>query len=64
MGRSPARFDFAKLENLNGHYMRETSDEELVQALEDLLPELGPERGLGRTFTPALRAKFMAAMPG
>ena len=23
IGRSPARFDFAKLENLNGHYMRQ-----------------------------------------
>ena len=26
IGRSPARFDFAKLENLNGHYMRTTAD--------------------------------------
>ena len=24
IGRSPARFDFAKLENLNGHYIRAT----------------------------------------
>ena len=24
VGRSPARFDFAKLENINGHYMRAT----------------------------------------
>jgi len=30
VGRSPARFDFAKLENLNGHYMREADDERLV----------------------------------
>ena len=26
IGRSPARFDFAKLENLNGHYIRQTAD--------------------------------------
>src|SRR6184192_1205437 len=26
VGRSPARFDFAKLENLNGHYIRATPD--------------------------------------
>ena len=32
IGRSPARFDFAKLENINGHYMRQTRDEELVAA--------------------------------
>ena len=26
IGRSPARFDFAKLESLNGHYMRASAD--------------------------------------
>ena len=26
IGRSPARFDFAKLESLNGHYMRSSAD--------------------------------------
>jgi glutamyl-tRNA synthetase len=64
IGRSPARFDFAKLESLNGHYMRLSSDEDLVEALEVILPEIGPERGLGRTFPPALRRKLLAAMPG
>lgn len=65
IGRSPARFDFAKLENLNGHYMRQAKDEDLVNAIEDLLPELGgDEHHLGRKFTPALREKLTAAMPG
>jgi glutamyl-tRNA synthetase len=64
IGRSPARFDFAKLENLNGIYMRQADDGHLVDALEDLLPELGPERHLDRSFTPALREKLTAAMPG
>jgi glutamyl-tRNA synthetase len=65
IGRSPARFDFAKLENINGHYMRQANDEELVDAIEELLPELGgDEHHLGRTFTPALRSKLAAAMPG
>ncbi len=64
IGRSPARFDFAKLESLNGHYMRLSSDEDLVEALEVILPEIGPERGLGRTVPPALRLKLLAAMPG
>ena len=31
IGRSPARFDFAKLENINGHYMRQSDDERLVR---------------------------------
>jgi glutamyl-tRNA synthetase len=30
VGRSPARFDPKKLENLNGHYLREASDERLA----------------------------------
>ncbi len=40
IGRSAARFDFAKLENLNGHYLRATPDAEIVQRLKTLIPEL------------------------
>src|SRR3712207_1643729 len=43
IGRSPARFDFAKLENLNGHYMRQSADEDLVRAIEVILPEIRSE---------------------
>jgi glutamyl-tRNA synthetase len=64
VGRSPARFDFAKLENINGHYMRAADDRALVNAMEAILPEVGPERGLGPTFDPALKQKLLAAMPG
>jgi glutamyl-tRNA synthetase len=64
IGRSPSRFDFAKLENLNGHYMRQTNDEDLADAIEEILPEIGGERGIGHTFGPALREKLIAAMPG
>jgi len=31
VGKSPSRFDIKKLENLNGHYIRETDDEVLAQ---------------------------------
>ena len=37
VGRSAARFDFAKLENLNGHYIRHADDQSLVTMLEGLL---------------------------
>src|SRR5262250_1642332 len=37
IGRSAARFDFAKLENLNGHYIRQTDDKILVKMFEDVL---------------------------
>jgi glutamyl-tRNA synthetase len=30
VGKSPSRFDFRKLENLNGHYIREADDERLA----------------------------------
>ena len=30
VGKSPSRFDFAKLENVNGHYLREADDARLV----------------------------------
>ncbi len=49
IGRSPARFDFMKLANLNGHYIRQTPDEELVRAIEAMLPEIGAAHGLGPT---------------
>ena len=37
VGRSAARFDFAKLESLNGHYIRNSDDQTLVAAFEDVL---------------------------
>jgi len=64
IGRSPARFDFAKLEHINGHYMRSSDDETLVKAIEDVLPIVGAEKGLPTALSPELRAKFLAAMPG
>jgi glutamyl-tRNA synthetase len=64
IGRSPARFDYAKLESLNGLYMRQSSDRDLLDALKVILPEIGPPRGLAPTLSPELEAKFLAAMPG
>jgi glutamyl-tRNA synthetase len=37
VGKSAARFDFAKLENLNGQHIRATPDAELVAAVEALI---------------------------
>jgi glutamyl-tRNA synthetase len=64
IGRSPARFDFAKLENLNGHYMRQTADADLLAEMERVLPHVagGPE--LAAKLTPELREKLLAAMAG
>ncbi len=45
IGKSPARFDFAKLENLNGHYIRHLDDDGLLNELIAFLPyaEGGPD---------------------
>lgn len=37
IGRSPSRFDFAKLDNLNAHYMRLADDARLVGLIVPLI---------------------------
>src|SRR6202140_4721604 len=63
IGRSPARFDFAKLENLDGHYTRHSSDADLLAAIDQLLPHLAAGEALAAKMTPALRSQLLAAMP-
>jgi glutamyl-tRNA synthetase len=63
IGRSPARFDFAKLENLNGHYIRTSADRELMAAIDSLLPHLAHGTDIQAKLTPAIRDRFLAAMP-
>ena len=62
IGRSAARFDFAKLENVDGHYMRAASCEALLEALEIALPYI-PDAPF-KTLDAPMRARLLAAMPG
>src|ERR1700682_2404166 len=62
IGRSPARFDFAKLENLNGHYMRQTGDAELLAELERVLPHMAGGSELASKLTPRVRQQWLTAM--
>src|SRR5882762_7521862 len=57
IGRSAARFDFKKLENLNGHYMRASSDEELMDAIDKLLPHIPEGPALAARLDPSMRGK-------
>jgi glutamyl-tRNA synthetase len=64
IGRSAARFDFAKLESLNGHYIRQTPDAELLAEIERVLPHIADGAAVAAKLTPELRRKWLAAMPG
>jgi glutamyl-tRNA synthetase len=63
IGRAPARLDLAKLDNLNGHYIRHASDVALMDAVEAALPFVANGGALAAKLTPELRGKLIAAMP-
>lgn len=64
IGRSPSRFDFAKLENLNAHYLRMMDDAKLLREIETALPYLTLEGSVPRTLNEMLRQRFLSALPG
>jgi glutamyl-tRNA synthetase len=64
IGRSAARFDFAKLENLNGHYLRAAPDGEIVRRLKALIPELPDGAAMLARIGGDGWAKLERAMPG
>lgn len=58
VGRSPSRFDFAKLEHLNGIYLRTADDRELVEACTAAL-----EHRLSRSLAATERHSIETLMP-
>lgn len=52
VGKSPSRFDFDKLNNLNAHYLKSTSDQDLVALIE---PQVG-------TLSPHIRERLVRGM--
>src|ERR1700744_1984100 len=63
IGRSAARFDFAKLESLNGHYIRHADDHSLVTMFEDLLNYIPAGPALQAKLNDTTRAQLLKAMP-
>ena len=59
VGRSPARFDFAKLDNLNGHYIREADNARLSGLVAEQLA-----RDLGRGLSDLEVGRIAASMDG
>ena len=59
VGKSPARMDYKKLDNLNGHYIREAADDVMVAEVTAFAAREIPPRILSE----AARARLLAAMP-
>ncbi len=59
VGRAAARFDPAKLDNINAHYIREADDARLLALVAERL-----EAQLGRTLSEGERERLFKAMPG
>ena len=64
IGKSASRFDFVKLENMNGHYIREMDDETLVRRLRVLLPHVENGSWFEGRWSEAIQGQLVAAMPG
>ncbi|HEY4123774.1 MAG TPA: glutamate--tRNA ligase [Rhizomicrobium sp.] len=60
IGKSPARFDFKKLDNLNGQYIRAMDDAALADAVAEFASQEEPPRVLDERVIMRLKA----AMPG
>jgi glutamyl-tRNA synthetase len=58
VGRAPARFDFAKLDNLNGYYIRAAADDRLVALVTERL-----EKTFGCPLSETERGRLIKAMP-
>lgn len=63
INKGAARFDFKKLEAINGQYMRMSNDRELFDATLAILPEIEGGDNLLAKLNDKNRAQFLAAMP-
>lgn len=63
INKGAARFDFKKLEAINGHYMRMSDDRALLDAVLALLPHL-ENPPLPQGMNDGQKAQLMSAMPG
>jgi glutamyl-tRNA synthetase len=57
VGKSPSRFDFKKLENLNGHYIREADDRRLADLIAPRLGLKEAQKSLLVQAMPELKAR-------
>ncbi len=64
MSKGAARFDLAKLQALNGHYIRNADDAYLVSRMIDVLPQRENGNEIKSQIESGLEKQLIAAMPG
>ena len=64
IGRSAARFDFAKLENLNGHYIRIARPDELIDQIKKVIREFEGCGDIADRIDEEGWSRLKMAMPG
>jgi len=62
-GKSPARFDFTKLADVNGHHIRQTETDELLRRIRDYLPHAKDGTADLAAFEAAGWDRLAAALP-
>jgi glutamyl-tRNA synthetase len=63
INKAPGRLDFAKLADVNGHYVRQASDDELVRRTKDYLAEAEGGPALAARFETVGWDRFLRALP-
>ncbi len=63
INKSPGRLDFAKLADVNGHYIRAASESELIRRIRELLPELEDGAALQARLAEVGWDRFEKALP-
>jgi len=64
MNKAAARFDFAKLEALNGHYIRNGENHEIFDYLVSVLPEIEGGEVILKRLDETASTQLLTAMPG
>jgi glutamyl-tRNA synthetase len=62
INKAAARFDFERLQNLNGHYLREADSDYVLRRLEAILPEIEGGAAFAARLD-AIRPALLALMP-
>jgi glutamyl-tRNA synthetase len=63
VNKGASRFDFAKLQSVNAHYIRAASDGELLERIEAILPEIDGGPVFAAKLDDPARQRLLALMP-